>query len=50
MIWAKFREIIFYNKEKYECILDDPMSKLGVFLDQIILRLVLFCPKFLKKN
>jgi len=40
----KLKLLFSYNKEKYENILDDPNSKVGSFLDTIILSLVILFP------
>ncbi|MFK7780611.1 MAG: ion transporter [Candidatus Gracilibacteria bacterium] len=43
----EFKKIFTYNRKKYECILDDPKSKIGFFLDYFILILVLLTPVIL---
>ena len=43
----KIKTLFSFDREKYDCMLDDPNSKTGVFLDKIILFLVLFFPLIL---
>ncbi len=46
-MYQKLKNLFYYDKSKYENILDDPNSKLGSFLDDFILVLVILFPMVL---
>lgn len=43
-MYQKIKKLFYYDKSKYENILDDPNSKIGSFLDDFILLLVILFP------
>lgn len=43
-MFEKIRQLSFYNRVEYENMLDDPHSKMGNFLDSLILSLVILFP------